>query len=739
MAKKKSSRSRKSKKVNSPQHELPNGFWAQVVAVGFIAFSVLLIVSWFGGGGDFFNWVRDASLRTIGWATYVVPLVCIYAGIQVFRVENNKLPVSVKFASILTVLWFSGLFGLFRKDGGPSTGGVIGDTLNSVMTSLASTPVSVFIYLLLIVVTSLFVLSLSFQDLINFLKRLFGRAESAEDAANINIIRKAAVQDAKSMADFKLNAGVPTLTSEDRKQQARLTSLKNSVQPDKEAEEKAAMLAVSDPNWKFPGLDLLEKKQNPADAGDIQQNAHIIQDTLREFSIDVEMEGANIGPKVTQYTLKPPAGIKLSRITALETNIALNLAASTLRLEAPIPGQKAVGIEVPNKKAADVRIHGILESPEWRKATEPLSFAIGKDIAGSAVVGELNKMPHLLVAGQTGSGKSVMINTLLCSLLYRNAPSDMKLILVDPKQVEMAPYADIPHLLTPVIVEPEKTVSALKWAVNEMERRYSLLAEERVRDIKSYNDKVKNKQISVPDEDGNMQKVDEGTMPYIVIVIDELADLMMVAARDVEALIVRIAQKARAVGIHLVLATQRPDVTVITGLIKANVPARIAFTVASQVDSRTILDQVGAEKLLGQGDMLIKTASMPKPKRIQGAWVMDEEVTKITDHLRMQSPPQYNDEIISQPVQLNGKGGVVMDFDGDGSDDMYRDACRVVVETRKASTSLLQRKLRIGYARAARIIEEMEEQGIIGPADGSRPREVLIRSLDEIDGSTDNI
>lgn len=741
MAKKKSTkgRGRKTKKVDVPQHELPSGFWAQVSAVALIAFSLLLVVSWFGGGGDFLNWISNASLRIIGWATYVVPVVGIYVAIQVFKAENNKLPGVMKFASVLTILWFSGLFGLFREDGEASTGGVIGDTLNSVMTSLVNMPVGVFIYLLLIIITGLFVLRLSFQDLGNLFKRIFGRVEGSEDAENVKIMRRVAGEDKKgAMVDFKLNAGVPTLSAEDQKK-ARLTSLKNSVQPDKDAEEKAAMLAVSDPNWKFPSIDLLEKKQNAADAGDIQQNAHIIQDTLREFSIDVEMEGANIGPKVTQYTLKPPAGIKLSRITALETNIALNLAASTLRMEAPIPGQKAVGIEVPNKKAADVRIRGILDTPEWRKSVEPLSFAIGKDISGLPVVGELNKMPHLLVAGQTGSGKSVMINTLLCSLLYRNAPSDMKLILVDPKQVEMAPYQDIPHLLTPVIVEPEKTVSALKWAVNEMERRYSLLAAERVRDIKSYNDKVKSKHVSVADEDGNMQEVDEGTMPYIVIVIDELADLMMVAARDVEALIVRIAQKARAVGIHLVLATQRPDVTVITGLIKANVPARIAFTVASQVDSRTILDQVGAEKLLGQGDMLMKTSSMPKPKRIQGAWVMDEEVLKITDDLRMQSPPQYNEEIISQPVQLNGKGGVVMDFDGEGGDDMFRDACRVVIEVRKASTSLLQRKLRIGYARAARIIEEMEEQGIIGPADGARPRDVLITSLDDLDGGSTDV
>ncbi len=736
-----SSRGRKSKKPEAPQHALPTGFWSQVFAVILIAFSLLLVISWFGGSGPVFTWMRDVALRTIGYAVYVLPIVAIYVGVQVFRVENNKLPGVMKFAALLLIVWFASLFGLMSQGNNDSTGGMIGDTVNRLLLSLVNIPVAAFIDILLIMLTTLFVMRLSPGTLFSWLAGLFGRSVMDEDKANVDIMRKAAAEDSKhtgQLSDFKLNAGVPMLTPEEQKK-AHLSSLKNSVRPDKDAEEKAAMLAVTDPNWKFPSLDLLEKKQSPADAGDIQQNAHIIQDTLREFSIDVEMEGANIGPKVTQYTLKPPAGIKLSRITALETNISLNLAASSLRIEAPIPGQKAVGIEVPNKKAADVRIRGILDSREWRGADEPLGFAIGKDIAGQAVVGELNKMPHVLIAGQTGSGKSVMINTLLCSLLYRNAPSDMKLILVDPKQVEMAPYADIPHLLTPVIVEPEKTISALKWAVNEMERRYTLLAEEKVRDIKSYNEKVKNKSVGIEDEDGNMQQVDEGHMPYVVIVIDELADLMMVAARDVEALIVRIAQKARAVGIHLVLATQRPSVDVITGLIKANVPARIAFTVASQVDSRTILDQIGAEKLLGQGDMLMKTASMPKPKRIQGAWVMDQEVLKITDYLRMQSAPQYNDEIISQPVQLNGKGGVVMNFDHEGGDDMFKDAVQVVIQSRKASTSLLQRKLRVGYARAARIIEEMEEQGIIGPADGARPREVLISSMAELDGSADDV
>ena len=617
---------------------------------------------------------------------------------------------------------------------------VVGDGLNSIVLSLVNIPVGVFVYVLLIAITLLFVLQLRFSDIAAMFKSAVASNEKAENEANVDVMRKAAEDDRGKMDDFKLNEGVPTVSQDDSKKSAKLSAKSRTKRSEADRDDKMAMLAVSDPNWQFPGLDLLEKKEAPADAGDIKQNARIIQDTLREFNINVDMEGANIGPKVTQYMLRPPAGIKLSKITALETNIALNLAASSLRMEAPIPGKKAVGIEVPNKKAADVRIRSILESVDWRRCKEPLSFSIGKDISGSPFVGELNKMPHLLVAGQTGSGKSVMINALLCSLLYRNAPSDMKLILVDPKQVEMAPYQDIPHLLTPVIVEPEKTISALKWAVNEMERRYSLLADERVRDIKTYNEraKAKGKKIGVADENGNVQQVDEGTMPYIVIVIDEMADLMMVAKRDVEGLIVRLAQKARAVGIHLVLATQRPSVDVITGLIKANVPARIAFTVASQTDSQTILDQAGAEKLLGRGDMLIKTASMPKPKRIQGALVMDSEVNKITDQLRIQAPPQYNEEIISQPVQLNNKGGIVMDIGGsDGNDDMFKDAVQVVIQMRKASTSLLQRKLRIGYSRAARIMEEMEEQGIIGPQDGSRPREVLISSADEINASGD--
>ena len=743
MAKKKKRSSRKKSQVSSaPQHSLPSGFWAQAGAVLLIAISILFVVAWFGAGGPVLDWLAQSTFLSIGYAFYVVPVIFVYIAVEIFRSEDNRLPFVMKLATISAIVWFSALFGLLKNDNGKTTGGFVGDLVNSGMLSLVNSNIAAFIYVLLIFMTGLFIFKVSPFTIIEKITQL-GRRDMEEQEANVKVMRNAATVDgprSTMIGNFKMNAGVPTLdpgeVKENDKKQAKLSSLKGSVSRDKAAEDKAALVTVSDPNWESPSVDLLEKKQSPADAGDVQQNAMIIKDTLSEFNIDVEMEGANIGPKVTQYTLKPPSGVKLTRITALETNIALNLAAQSLRIEAPIPGQKAVGIEVPNRKAADVRLHSILTSRQWKDSHEPLSFAIGKDISGQAVVGELNKMPHLLIAGQTGSGKSVMINTLLTSLLYRNSPSEMKLILVDPKQVEMAAYADIPHLLTPVIAEPDKTISALKWAVNEMERRYTLLASHKVKDIKTYNQMITSgsKKITVADADGIPQEHENGAMPYIVVVIDELADLMMIAARDVEALIVRLAQKARAVGIHLVLATQRPSVDVITGLIKANIPARIAFTVASQVDSRTILDQIGAEKLLGQGDMLLLTPSMSKPKRIQGAWVTDHEVTKITNHLLMQSPPQYNNEVVSQPVQLNGKGGVVMDFSAgaDNEDDMYKDAVQVVIDSGKASASLLQRRLRVGYARAARLIENMEDQGLIGPADGARPREVLISSIDEL-------
>lgn len=732
MAKKRKS-TKKSAPVK-PQHSLPAGFWSQVGAVMLILLSLLLVVSWFGVGGPVLQWIDMATVKTIGYTAYALPILLIYLAVETFRAEENQLPAVVKFAAILEIVWFSGLFGLMKTASHPNSGGFVGDILNTATLKMVDSAIAVIIYLVLAFITVLFITQTSPFTVFSKLWEMI-KSNTKEDDNNRSVMKKASIaqpteeEKKTDLGEIKLNAGVPIIDTAKEKK-----SLLKKVEKPEKVNEEQALVATRDPNWEAPSLDLLEKNESGADAGDTRQNAQIIHDTLAEFNIEAAMGDINVGPKVTQYTLRPPSGVKLTRITALETNIALNLAAQSLRIEAPIPGQRAVGIEVPNRKAAEVRLRSTLSSKQWAAARDPLSFGIGKDISGQVVVGELGKMPHLLIAGQTGSGKSVMINTLLCSLLYRNSPSDMKLILVDPKQVEMAPYADIPHLLTPVINEPEKTISALKWAVNEMERRYKLLAGEKIRNIKEYNKRLQSraKKIAIADENGNVQEHEDGSMPYIVIVVDEMSDLMMMAKKDVETLIVRLAQKSRAVGIHLVLATQRPSVNVITGLIKANVPARIAFTVASQVDSITILDQSGAEKLLGQGDMLFYVTSMSKPKRIQGAWVTDDEVNKIADHLRMQMAPQYNDEVVAQPVQLDGKGGVVMDL-SEGGDDKFKDAVRVVVERRKASTSMLQTRLGIGYQRAARIIEEMEERGIIGPQNGSKPRDVLISSPEELE------
>ena len=710
--KKKHSKKASKKQVDVPKE--PNMFLRGVFAVLLFVLGFFLLLGGFGAGGALPKGMFDLVFSALGGAAYLSQLAFGYWGFYKFKTEEHKVPF-MKVASMSTLLvtmatWLETITAeaVAGSDGGTAwingKGGMIGGALGGIALGFFAKLLAIVIFFVLTILATCWVFKIPLRV---FLVP-FKRPERSEDT-DINELKE-------HSHGFQLNEGVPV-----EHHAAQRASLKNSVSPKLAPEENHQALTVaSDPNWQFPTTELLIKKQDKADAGDVNGNAEIIRDTFQNFNIEVDMEGANIGPRVTQFTLKPPAGIKLSKISALDRELALNLAAQSIRIEAPIPGKRAVGIEVPNVKSATVRMSGILDDKSWKTLNEPLGFAIGRDIAGLPVVAALNKMPHLLIAGQTGSGKSVMINTLLTSLLYNNSPADMKLILVDPKQVELTPYNDIPHLLTPVITEPEKCISALKWAVSEMERRLRTFAEHHKRNIAEYN---------------NLK--DQDSMPYVVIVIDELADLMMMAARDVEALIVRIAQKARAAGIHLVLATQRPSVDVITGLIKANVPARIAFTVASQVDSRTIIDGIGAEKLLGMGDMLFSTSDMPKPKRVQGAFITDEETIKVNDFLRMQRPPQYDDEVVSQPVQI-GKGGVVADSgpSGGDDDDMWRDAVHVVVENRKASTSLLQRRLRIGYGRASRLIDMMEEQGIVSSADGSKPRDVLISSMDEVFGGS---
>lgn len=714
MAKRKKRTKKTTKK--SIQETKDNSFWQLSFAIILFVLAFFLILGGFGTGGSLPVGMFKQIYNALGWVAYLTPLALVFFGVHKFKSEDRRIPL-IKFASMLgfIITLAVACHTLFaHKDTvtgdisgghGGYTGQVIG---NAMLLALDKVPAG--ISMLVISILFFFLaFDISLKKLLVIFKPFLPKKKEDTDLADLK---------AKT-GGLKLNEGVPTEHSDEKEDMKapRLSTFKNTAKKLSEDENHEALTTSSDVNWKFPSLDLLNQKQDKADAGDVQTNADIIRDTLTNFNIKVEMEGANIGPRVTQYTLKPPPAVKLTRITALDNNLALDLAAHSIRIEAPIPGKRLVGIEVPNIKPSTVRISSILASDKWQKEKGHLNFVIGKDIAGAPIVGDLAKMPHLLVAGQTGSGKSVMINTILTSMLYRYSPSDLKLILVDPKQVELTPYNDIPHLLSPVIHDPEKCISALKWAVAEMERRLRTMAEAGKRNIIEYN---------------NLKK-EEG-MPYVVIVIDELSDLMMMAARDVESLIARIAQKARAAGIHLILATQRPSVDVITGLIKANVPARIAFTTTSQVDSKTIIDGAGAEKLLGQGDMLLLTSNMPKPRRVQAAFISDGETAKVNDFLRDQRAPQYDDEVISQPVQI-GKGGVVADMGGqDADDDLWRDAVQVVIEGRKASTSLLQRRLRVGYARAARLIETMEEQGIVSHADGSRPREVLVSSMDEVFG-----
>jgi len=449
-------------------------------------------------------------------------------------------------------------------------------------------------------------------------------------------------------------------------------------------------------------LDLLEADSSKPNAGDIKENKLIIQKTLENFNIPVEMGEIKVGPTVAQYTLKPADGIKLSQITGLHNDLALALAAHPIRIEAPIPGQSLVGIEVPNQKVAVIRLRQILSDGVFKSRKSNLTIALGRDVAGNIWLADIGKMPHLLVAGATGSGKTIFLNAIIISLIYQSSPDDLRFILVDPKRVELTLYNDLPHLLTPVITNVQKTINALKWAVNEMERRFDVMAEAKKRDIHSYN-----------------QANPENKLPFIVIIIDELADLMAVAAQEVEACIVRLAQMARATGIHLVMATQRPSVDIITGLIKANITARVAFSVASLMDSRTILDFSGAEKLLGRGDMLFMSAEVSKPKRIQGAYISDEEVKRIVEHLRNIAEPNFQEDITdSRPGSANAEKGDLME------DEMLPQARDTVRHAGKASASLLQRRLRIGYARAARLLDLLEEEGTIGPADGAKPREV---------------
>lgn len=485
-----------------------------------------------------------------------------------------------------------------------------------------------------------------------------------------------------------------------------------------------------------PSLTLLNKDKGKAQiGGDVKENANIIKRTLREFGISVEMDAVEAGPTFTRYALKPAQGVKISRIVGLQQELQLALKASTIRIEAPIPGKSLVGVEVPNQTRATVSLASLLSTPEYTDSPHPLIAALGKDVTGNVHFTNVARMPHGLIAGTTGAGKSVTIHNVILSLLYRNSPDQLRFILVDPKRVELTLYNKIPHLLYPVITQAKKAIQALSWAVKEMERRYDILETEHVQNIASYHKNVYQpakaawEQAGSPEED---QASLPEALPYIVIILDELNDLMQAYPRELEACIVRLAQMSRAVGIHLILATQRPSVNVITGTIKANIPTRIALMVASQVDSRTIIDTVGAEKLLGQGDMLYQSSDSPKPIRLQSAYVSEEEIKRVVDYLKDLELQQLDTINLDEKEGSNDAIFNAMVGGDGGDDDLYEDAKMAVLEAGKASTSYLQRKLRIGYSRAARLIDLLEENGIIGPADGSKAREVIATDGGEV-------
>ena len=476
-------------------------------------------------------------------------------------------------------------------------------------------------------------------------------------------------------------------------------------------------LTVEDEHYEFPPVQLLsegEKKSIKGGKKAVTDTAAKLQKTLYSFGVSAKVENVSVGPAITRYELKPAEGVRVSKIANLADDIALNLAAETIRIEAPIPGKQAVGIEIPNKENEIVHLRDIIDCSKFIEHKSKLAFALGKDVAGEEIVTDIAKMPHVLIAGATGSGKSVCINTLIASIIYKAKPSEVKLVMVDPKVVELSVYNGIPHLLIPVVTDPKKAAGALAWAVQEMENRYSLFARKNVRDIKGYNEEL--------DKEGSTEK-----LPQIVIIIDELADLMMVSSKEVEDSICRLAQKARAAGMHLVIATQRPSVDVITGIIKANIPSRISFAVSSQVDSRTILDMAGAEKLLGKGDMLFYPAGAAKPTRVQGAFISDKEVEKVVDFVKANGEATYNDDILEQIEKANSTDKEIEEQENDDDTDPFlMEAIDVVVETGQASTSFIQRRFKVGYARAGRIIDQMEERGIISGFQGSKPREVLM-------------
>jgi S-DNA-T family DNA segregation ATPase FtsK/SpoIIIE len=701
-----------------------------ILAVVFFVLALLFFMSAFGMAGVAGKFIYKIFYFLFGFGYALLPVLFILLGSTFIKSEGPNFGLRRTLSAIMFLLSGLGLITIAAGTSGSQYGGLFGKILANPLVALFDVYASIF-FLGAILIISILVMFDTRPALLPVIKRIWAwlrgknmKAEKQKDLEEEN-------EDEEEVEEKKEEP-------EQEEKESTGSKIKNALGIGKKEEkleepEEEILIKKRKPTsssaYVPPPLSLLEEDKGKPNTGDIKANANIIKRTLANFGIEVEMDEITVGPTVTRYALKPAEGVKLSRIVGLQNDLALALAAHPIRIEAPIPGKSLVGIEIPNKSKSIVGLATLLGDDKFQNSPKPLTVALGRNISGKAIFGNLAKMPHSLVAGTTGSGKSVTIHSMITSLLYRNGPEDLKLILIDPKRVELTLYNKIPHLLTPVITEAKKTILALKWAAKEMDRRYDILEAESVRDIESYHNNIlgKTDKKTKLDSNGDEVEIEADKMPYIVIIIDELADIMTTYPRELEASIVRLAQMSRAVGIHLILSTQRPEVNVITGLIKANIPARIALKVSSQIDSRTILDAGGAEKLLGAGDMLYSSGEA-QPERLQSAFISETEVKKVVKYLA----DNYKDELTEEINLTSGsisadKSVFESTLDGDTGDDdeLYEEARACIIEAGKASTSYLQRKLKLGYARAARLMDVLEERGVIGPSDGAKPREVL--------------
>ncbi|OGY91987.1 MAG: hypothetical protein A3B30_00955 [Candidatus Komeilibacteria bacterium RIFCSPLOWO2_01_FULL_52_15] len=657
--------------------------------------------------------------KVFGMGAWLVPVLVLIIAYQLLRPSRYDVRIVNYIGLVVTIASYCGLAHLSVRDASLSEimragagGGLLGYAVGNTLYRAAELWGSVIILLAFLLIGFFMFLNTSFATIVSIWRQLYDAVAHTLSQLMPRKKDEPVYENRFETAELT-KADEPEQESEEEETEGE----PSAVMPRRAPSERQKPRRIIQPKIDIP-LDLLSAITDTPTGGDIKAGMKKIEETLKSFGIEVTMGEVNVGPTVTQYTLKPMEGVKLTQITALQNDLALALAAHPIRIEAPIPGKSLVGIEVPNQTISIVRLREILASSVYAGRRSNLMLSLGKDVSGRVMMADLGKMPHLLIAGATGSGKSVSINSMLISLLYQNGPDMLKLILVDPKRVELTSYDGIPHLLTPVIIDIEKTINALRWTVERMDERYRILSAAGKKNIDAFNE---------------ARLVEK--MPYIVIIIDELADLMMVAAKEVESCIIRLAQMARAVGIHLILATQRPSVNVITGLIKANITSRIAFAVASQTDSRTIIDSSGAEKLLGNGDMLYISAELSKPKRIQGAFVNEKEISAVTDYLKEHGKPEYEPEVIER--RRGSTSAVVGGFESSNDEREMREAALVVIKAKRASATLLQSRMRVGFAKGSRLLDLLEDRGIIGPQNSSKPREVLIteEELDEYFGS----